>query len=69
MVFSPVTILILRTQGILTERVAPHLITHSPFSPGFLLTGRSRFIYIEMEVILTQRGVMNARSGVVLLFV
>jgi len=34
MVQLPVTVLVLRSRGILTERVVAHPITVSPFSPG-----------------------------------
>ena len=33
------------------------------------MTGRSPHVYVKMEVILTERGVIGAHSGVVLLFV
>jgi len=37
LVLLPVTVLVLRSRGILTKRVVAHLITLSPFSPRLLL--------------------------------
>ena len=49
LVLSPTTVLVLRSRGILTERVITHPITISLFPQVFIATGRSRFIYVELE--------------------
>jgi len=45
----PATVLVLKSQGMLTERVVADPTTFFPFSQVFFAIGRSRFTHTELE--------------------
>jgi len=52
MVLLPVTVLVLRSRGILAECVVAHPITLFPFSQVFFVTGEVDYIYGKIGTII-----------------
>ena len=67
MVLLPITVLVLRGRGILTERMVAHPITRSLFSPGFLYDRKKLSQLCRNGSYPRLKGVKCAQSEVVTL--